>query len=161
MGFRTVVVWEQPFFTSLRVTIYGRFCWGMNNISKWGEVKKEGLEPIVLTWYLLIGNLLQILSLLTHSTKVCQVCKVFCKWFIFCYHVIMVTVKYLTTQNMSLGIYLLKVNNKNTRTRCEICSKLTIKTPERCQWHHSGVFIINFEHISHLVLKFLFITLNM
>ena len=26
------------------------------------------------------------------------------------------------------GIYLLKVNNRNTRTRCEICSKLTIKT---------------------------------
>ena len=31
------------------------------------------------------------------------------------------------------GIYLLKVNNKNTRARCEICSKLTIKTPERRQ----------------------------
>ena len=30
-----------------------------------------------------------------------------------------------------MGIYLLKVNNRNTRTRCEICSKLTIKTPER------------------------------
>ena len=30
-----------------------------------------------------------------------------------------------------VGIYLLKVNNKNTRTRCEICSKLTIKIPER------------------------------
>ena len=29
------------------------------------------------------------------------------------------------------GIYLLKVNNRNTRTRCEICSKLTIKTLER------------------------------
>ena len=28
--------------------------------------------------------------------------------------------------------YLLKVNNRNTRTRCEICPKLTIKTPERC-----------------------------
>ena len=25
------------------------------------------------------------------------------------------------------GIYLLKANNRNTRTRCEICSKLTIK----------------------------------
>ena len=32
------------------------------------------------------------------------------------------------------GIYLLKVNNRNTRTRCEICSKLTIKIPERRQW---------------------------
>ena len=28
------------------------------------------------------------------------------------------------------SIYLLKVNNRNTRKKCEICSKLTIKTPE-------------------------------
>ena len=28
------------------------------------------------------------------------------------------------------GIYLRKVNNRNTRTRCETCSKLTIKIPE-------------------------------
>ena len=54
-------------------------------------------------------------------------------------------------------IYLFKVNNRNTRTRCEICSKLTIKTPER----RSGVFIVNFENISHLVLVFLLLTLNM
>ena len=27
-----------------------------------------------------------------------------------------------------------KVNNRNTRTWCEICSKLTIKTPERHQF---------------------------
>ena len=33
----------------------------------------------------------------------------------------------------SAGIYLLKVNNRNTRTRCEICSKLTIKILERRQ----------------------------
>ena len=33
----------------------------------------------------------------------------------------------------SAGIYLLKVNNRNTRTRCEIRSKLTIKIPERHQ----------------------------
>ena len=32
------------------------------------------------------------------------------------------------------GIYLFKVNNRNTRTRCEICSKLTIKIPERRYW---------------------------
>ena len=29
------------------------------------------------------------------------------------------------------SIYLFQVNNRNTRTSCEICSKLTIKTPER------------------------------
>ena len=38
--------------------------------------------------------------------------------------------EYLQQTNPA-GIYLLKVNNRNTRTRCEICSKLTIKTPER------------------------------
>ena len=57
------------------------------------------------------------------------------------------------------GIYLLKVNNGSTRTRCEICSKLTIKIPE---WRHASFFfIVNFEHISHLVLVFLLLTLNM
>ena len=31
------------------------------------------------------------------------------------------------------NIYLFKVNNRNARKRCETSSKLTIKTPERCQ----------------------------
>ena len=39
-----------------------------------------------------------------------------------------------------------KANNRNTRKRCEISSKLTIKTSERRS--HSGAFIVNFEHIS-------------
>ena len=59
------------------------------------------------------------------------------------------------------GIYLHKFNDRNTRTRCEICSKLTIKTPEQSYWLRSGVFIFNFEHISHLVLVFLLLNLNM
>ena len=59
------------------------------------------------------------------------------------------------------GIYLLKVNNRNTRTRCEICLKLTIKTSERCHYCRSGVFIVNLEHISHRILVFLLLTLNM
>ena len=58
------------------------------------------------------------------------------------------------------GIYLLKVNNKNTRTRCETCLKLKIKTPERRQKRRSGVFIVDFEDISHVVLEFLLLTLN-
>ena len=29
------------------------------------------------------------------------------------------------------GIYMLRVINSNFRSKCEICSKLTIKTPER------------------------------
>ena len=52
-------------------------------------------------------------------------------------------------------------NNSNTRTRCEICSKLKIKIPERRQWRRSGIFIVNFEHISYLVLVFPLLTLNM
>ena len=64
------------------------------------------------------------------------------------------------SRNQPAGIYLLKANNRNTRTRCEICSKLTINTPERRHWRRSGVFIVNFEHISHLVLVFLLLTLN-
>ena len=41
-----------------------------------------------------------------------------------------------------VGIYLMKGNNRNTRTRCEICSKLTIKTPERRQWPAGFVFLV-------------------
>ena len=63
-------------------------------------------------------------------------------------------------QDVPVGIYLLKVNNRNIRRRCEICLKLTIKTPERLHWRRSGVFIVNFEHVSQLVLVFLFLTLS-
>ena len=38
----------------------------------------------------------------------------------------------LGTSNLA-GMNLLKVNNGNTRKSCEICLKLTIKTPERGQ----------------------------
>ena len=53
-----------------------------------------------------------------------------------------------------------KVNNRDTKTRCKICLKLTIKTLERRQWRRSSVFIVNFEHISHLVLVILLLALN-
>ena len=36
-----------------------------------------------------------------------------------------------------------------------------MKTSEQSQWRRSDVFIVNFEHISHLVLVFLLLTLNM
>ena len=45
----------------------------------------------------------------------------------------------------SAGIYLLKVNNRSTRTRCEICSKLPIKTPYFTPC--SSVSMINFEQV--------------
>ena len=62
--------------------------------------------------------------------------------------------------NYPAYIYLLKFNNRNTRETCEICSKLTIKSPERCHWRRFGVFIVNFENISHLFLMFLLLTLS-
>ena len=58
------------------------------------------------------------------------------------------------------NIYLFKVNNRNTRKRLEICLKLVIKTPERHYWRRSGVFIVNFKHISHLFLVSPLLTLN-
>ena len=58
------------------------------------------------------------------------------------------------------NIYMFKVNNRSTRKRGEICSKLTIKTPERRHCRHFGVFIVNSEHMSHLFLVFLLLTLN-
>ena len=56
------------------------------------------------------------------------------------------------------------VGNRNTRTMCEICSKLTIKTPERLLYSTLKRPFprrsLNFEHISHLVLVFLSLTLS-
>ena len=66
------------------------------------------------------------------------------------------------TQILSAGNFVFKVNNRNTRTRCERRSKLTINTPEQRQWPMtlSGVVFIKFEYISHLVLMFSSLTLN-
>ena len=52
---------------------------------------------------------------------------------------------------------------RNTRERCEICLKLTIKALERRHGRRSGDFIVNFipfEHIAHFFLVFLFFTLK-
>ena len=58
---------------------------------------------------------------------------------------------YWSLNQRPAGFYLRKVNCRNTRTRCEIAS----------QWRRSGVFIVNFEHISQLLLVFMLLTLNM
>ena len=55
--------------------------------------------------------------------------------------------------------YMFEVNNRNTMARCKICSKLVIMKSERHHWFRSGVFIVNFEHISHFFLVFLLLTL--
>ena len=64
----------------------------------------------------------------------------------------LVTINNIFTAN----IYLFRVKNRNTRKRCKMCSKLTIKTPvpEWCHWCRSGFLIVNFEHISLLFLCF-------
>ena len=49
----------------------------------------------------------------------------------------------------SSSIYLFKVNQGNTRTMCEICSKLTVKAPGR-----------RHLQISHNILKIPLLTLN-
>ena len=48
-------------------------------------------------------------------------------------------------EHIRANIYLLEFNNKNTRKRCEICSKVTIKTP---------------KHVIDVALVFLLLTLN-
>ena len=40
-------------------------------------------------------------------------------------------IKVVRTNANPAGNYMFKVKNGNSRLRCEICSKLTIKTPER------------------------------
>ena len=51
-------------------------------------------------------------------------------------------------------------SNLTIETLEQVYSKLTIKTPGRRHWSRSGVFIVNFEHISHIVLVFLLSTLS-
>ena len=58
------------------------------------------------------------------------------------------------TNKNPADICLLKISNGNTRTMFMICSKLTKKTPEQHHWRRSGLFIVNFEQISHIFLCF-------
>ena len=49
-------------------------------------------------------------------------------------------------EGFPVGNYMFEVNNRNTRARCEIYSKLKVKTPER---HHcSSVYIVNSEQVN-------------
>ena len=49
------------------------------------------------------------------------------------------------------GIYLLKFSNRNTGTMCEICSKLSVRTPK---WRRSCVlFFVNYKYILYIVLS--------
>ena len=67
--------------------------------------------------------------------------------------------------NSHLWILYIKADSKLTLPSQKTCSKLTIETQQQgVKYVHvkrrSGVFIVNFEHISHLVLMFLFVTMS-
>ena len=59
------------------------------------------------------------------------------------------------------NMYLFKSNNINTGKRCEMCSELTVKTPEWRHWGRFGVFIVKVDYISHFFLVSLLLTLSM
>ena len=48
--------------------------------------------------------------------------------------------------------YLFKVSNWNTRIKCEKCSRLRMKTLERCQWRRSRAYFVNCKHISDFLI---------
>ena len=48
-----------------------------------------------------------------------------------------------------VGNFIFKVDNRNIRAKCEICSKSAIRTPKRPNCRRFDVFIVNFEHISN------------
>ena len=54
------------------------------------------------------------------------------RFFVLCFCVWLFGI-YETSHAIQAGICLLKISIRNTRTRCERCSKLTIKTLEQCQ----------------------------
>ena len=48
-------------------------------------------------------------------------------------------------RNVLTNVYPFKVSNSNIRKKCEICSKLIIKTPERRHWHHLGLAMFSWN----------------
>ena len=58
------------------------------------------------------------------------------------------------------NIYLFKVYDRNTRKKCEICLKLSIKNTWTTSMTLFWCFIVNFELISHIFQKFLLLSLN-
>ena len=57
------------------------------------------------------------------------------------------------TYQYPAGNCMFKVNNRNTRPRCEICSMLTIKIPERRHWLLRLLFFIRLKSPTSLLIK--------
>ena len=68
---------------------------------------------------------------------------------------------FVAFRNFLAGNYIFKVNNRKHKVwhMFKVNNKDTRMMPRR-QWHRSGVLIVNFEHIWHLVLLFLLLTLS-
>ena len=49
------------------------------------------------------------------------------------------------------GSYMFKLNNRNFRTRHEVCSKVAIKIINLAILKTNSAFVINFEHVSQFV----------
>ena len=63
--------------------------------------------------------------------------------------------------NWEKSILKLKVSNRNTRTKCEICSKLIIKTPEQHQLTSLRCLYCKLDTHFTTCLVFALVTLNM
>ena len=73
---------------------------------------------------------------------------------------VLAPLKLFERTDISANMCLFKINNRNIRKWFEVCSKLTINIPEQHEGRRSSVFVVNFEHISHLFLVFLLLTLK-
>ena len=80
-----------------------------------------------------------------------------------------IKIKIRLLDQFSENKYMLKFNNGSTTKRCGMSLKLIIRAPKRCATDvalfslfllRSGIFIVNFEHISYLFPVFLLLTLN-
>ena len=107
-------------------------------------------------------------SMLFVSDKslVVKICDYWQWLFSYSYPFILILLQNIFTVTISylIGIYLFNVNNRKTRARWEICSKSTIKTPKRGQWHRHilqgclpqilhDLFLNTLYHMFHRVLN--------
>ena len=60
---------------------------------------------------------------------------------------------FLVISSVPARNYLSKVSNWSTRKKCENCSRLRVKTLERCHWRRSSIYIVNCKHFSNFLLS--------
>ena len=110
-------------------------------VKSYHEKKNKKFETVLITSFILLLTCkptLLIYAKYMHSIKNYQELRSFIRFAVkltrntFRYFTRLFSKKWLLLY--PAGIYLFNVSNRNTRKRCEICSKLTIKTPERRQF---------------------------